>query len=154
MIILGIDPGSNKIGYGAVVKKNGRLECLTCGLINIKNGNLLILKKSIDKILKKIKPDIVVLEKLFFYKNVKTAIKVAESRGVILFSLIQKKLPFIELTPLELKNSITAYGRSSKLNIKKMVKLILELKEEPKTDDAADALALAIAGINFKIKNK
>jgi len=148
--ILGIDPGSNLIGYGLIESCNSNLKCMEYGCIDIKEKNpqlrLLFLEKSLNKLLKKLKPDLIVLEKLFFCKNIKTAIKVSESRGVILLAIAKNNIPLIETTPLELKKSLTNYGRSSKVNIQKMVKLVLDLKEEPKPDDAADALALAIVG--------
>lgn len=150
--ILGIDPGSNLIGYGLIESKDNNIRCLEYGCIKITEKDsqmrLLFLEKSFAQLLKKTKPDFIILEKLFFCKNTKTAIKVSESRGVILLTIAKNNIPLIEATPLELKKSLTNYGRSSKTNIQKMVKLILNLKEEPKPDDAADALALAIIGTN------
>lgn len=149
-IVLGIDPGSALIGYGAITLKDRKLFCLDYGAIrvNIKDDSsrLIEVKKSLKKILAKIKPDLVVLEKLFFFKNRKTAIAVSETRGVIILTLAESNIPFKEIAPLELKKALTNYGRASKGNIQKIVKLILNLKEEPKPDDAADALALAILG--------
>jgi len=150
MVILGIDPGSSLIGYGVVEDNNGKLACLGYGAIRIKASKsqlqLLEARKSIKKLLADFKPDLVVLEKLFFFKNKKTAIKVSETRGVIILTLTENNTPIIEIAPLELKRALTGYGRAAKGNIQKIVKLILNLKEEPKPDDAADALALAILG--------
>ncbi len=150
MVILGIDPGSSLIGYGAVEKKAGKLICLGYGAIKIeaKENKLRLLeaRKSIKKILAEFKPEFVVLEKLFFFKNRKTAIQVAETKGVITLTVAEKNIPLTEIAPLELKRALTGYGQASKGNIQKIVKLILNLKEEPKPDDAADALALAILG--------
>lgn len=154
MTILGIDPGTSIIGYGAVEETRGKVECLGYGVIRIKEkdqvGRLMELEKSLNKLLKEVKPDLAVLEKLFFFKNQKTALAVSESRGVIILMLGKNKIPFIELTPLQLKNYISGYGRASKGGIQKMLKLILNLKEEPRPDDAADALALALLGVGSK----
>lgn len=144
MIILGIDPGSSLIGYGAIKADGQKLTLLGYGVI--KETDLLKIRKSLKKIITKFKPDKAVLEKLFFFKNKKTVIAVSQTRGVLILTLAEKKIPLIEIAPLELKKTITGYGRASKENIQKMVKLILNLKEEPKPDDAADALALAILG--------
>lgn len=150
MTILGIDPGSSLIGYGAVRKTSGKFELIEYGAIKIKSKEnylrLIEVKKSLIEILKKLNPDQVVIEKLFFFKNKKTALEVSETRGVIILTLSEKGIPFSEVAPLELKKSITSYGRASKGNVQKMIKLLLRLEKEPKPDDAADALALAILG--------
>lgn len=150
MIILGIDPGSALIGYGAIKNDHKRLECLDYGVIRVKAKDdslrLVEVKKSLRKIISRIKPDRVILEKLFFFKNRKTVIQVSQARGVIILTLAENKIPFVEIAPLELKRALTGYGQASKGNIQKMVKLILNLREEPRPDDAADALALAILG--------
>lgn len=150
MTILGIDPGSSLIGYGAIKKEAGKLTCLGYGAIKIraKENQLRLLetRKSIKKILAQFKPDLVVLERLFFFKNRKTVIQVSETKGVIALTIAEKNIPMTEITPLELKRALTGYGRASKEGIQKMVRLILGLKEDPRPDDAADALALAILG--------
>lgn len=150
MVILGIDPGSALIGYGVIKNEAGKLECLDYGAIRVNEKEdslrLLSIKKSFEELLAKTKPDSVVLEKLFFFKNRKTVIQVSQTKGVLILALAENKIPFTEVAPLELKKSLTSYGRASKGSIQKMVKMILNLKEEPKPDDAADALALAILG--------
>ncbi|MEK7579683.1 MAG: crossover junction endodeoxyribonuclease RuvC [Patescibacteria group bacterium] len=150
MVILGIDPGSSLIGYGAVRKDRGKFSCLEYGAIKIKAKEtglrLMEVRESLVKLIEKIKPDQVVLERLFFFKNRKTVLAVSETRGVIILTLSQRNIPYFEVAPLELKKSITSYGRASKGNVQKMVKLLLNLEKEPKPDDAADALALAILG--------
>ena len=150
MIILGIDPGSALIGYGVVKNEGRKLTCLDYGTIRVKTKDsslrLVEIKKSLEKLISRIKPDFVVLERLFFFKNRKTVIQVSQTRGVIILTLAENKIPFTEIAPLQLKKALTSYGRSSKGNIQKMVKLILNLREEPRPDDAADALALAILG--------
>ena len=102
--------------------------------------------KEISLLLKKIRPDLIVVEKLYFFKNLKTAMPVAEARGVILLAIQQRKMKVIELTPLEVKMGICGYGRAEKQQVQKMVKETLKLEKIPKPDDAADALALAICG--------
>jgi len=150
MTILGIDPGSSLIGYGAIKNEAGGLECLDYGVIRVNEKEdslrLLAVKNSFEKLIARIKPDLVVLEKLFFFKNRKTAIQVSQTKGVLILALAENKIPFTEVAPLELKKALTSYGRASKGSIQKMVKMILNLKEEPRPDDAADALALAILG--------
>lgn len=150
MIILGIDPGSTLIGYGTIKNEAGKLKCLDYGVIKIKEKEdslrLLAVKKSFEELISKVKPELVVLEKLFFFKNRKTIIQVSQTKGVIILTLAENKIPFIEVAPLELKKALTSYGRASKSSIQKMIKIILNLREEPKPDDAADALALAILG--------
>lgn len=147
MVILGIDPGSSLIGYGAIKAEGQKLTLLGYG--TIRENNLIKIRKSLKKIIVKFRPDKAVLEKLFFFKNRKTAIGVSQTRGVLILTLTEKKIPLIEIAPLELKKALTGYGRSSKGNIQKIVKLILNLKEEPRPDDAADALALAILGASY-----
>lgn len=100
--------------------------------------------KELKKIIKKYKPDIIGIEDLFFFKNVKTAIKVAQARGVVLLTANLASISVAEFTPLQVKQAVTGYGRADKNQIQQMVKNILKLKEIPKPDDAADALAVAI----------
>lgn len=147
MIILGIDPGSSLIGYGAVRAEKQKLVLLGYG--TIRGADLPEIRRLLKKVITKFKPDKVVMEKLFFFKNRKTVIEVSQTRGVLILTIAEKRIPIIEIAPLELKKALTGYGRSSKGNIQKIVKLILNLKEEPKPDDAADALALAILGSNY-----
>lgn len=152
MTIIGIDPGTATTGFGIVEKNNrGSFTMLDSGVIktNPKDSASKRLQKifqDISLILKKTKPDLVVIEKLYFFKNLKTAMPVAEARGVALLAIQQKKLKVIELTPLEVKMGICGYGRAEKQQVQKMVKEILKLEKIPKPDDVADALALAICG--------
>ncbi len=151
MIILGIDPGTATTGFGIVKKDKGNFIMLDYGIIatspkDIASKRLEKIFKEISVILKKHKPDLVVVEKLYFFKNLKTAMPVAEARGVILLAIQQNKIKIIELTPLEVKMGICGYGRAEKQQVQKMVKEILKLEKIPKPDDAADALALAICG--------
>jgi crossover junction endodeoxyribonuclease RuvC len=153
MIILGIDPGFARTGYGVIEEKNKNLRMLDYGCLSTPAG--LIFEKRLKKIregltslIKKFKPDVCVVEKIFFCKNAKTAIDVGQARGVVILTAAEKNLKILEFTPLQVKQFITGYGRAEKGQIQKMIKILLNLKEIPKPDDAADALALAIAGSN------
>ncbi len=153
-IILGIDPGIADTGYGVIKKeKNGDLICLDYGSIQTKAGiklpvRLEIINKELKKIINKYKPNLIGVEELFFCNNVKTALIVGQARGVVLLTAQKNKVPLVEFTPLQVKQAVSAYGRASKLQVQKMVKLLLNLKEIPQPDDAADALAVAICAAN------
>jgi len=150
MTILGLDPGTARTGYGVIEKIRNNLRCLEYGCFETPKhktagARLALLEKALLRVLKDYKPDQVAVERLFFFKNLKTAMPVSEARGVLLLTLARKNIPTIELSPLQVKMAITGYGRADKKQIQRMVKEILKLKEVPKPDDAADALALAIA---------
>ena len=150
MIILGLDPGTASTGYGILKKDKGSLLCLEYGCFETPKHKtagerLVLLEKALLRVLNAYKPDVVVVERLFFFKNLKTAMPVSEARGVLLLTIARKKITTVELSPLQVKMAITGYGRADKKQIQGMVKEILKLKEVPKPDDAADALALAIA---------
>lgn len=152
-IIFGIDPGYGITGYGVIKVDGNRLACLDYGAIRTSSGEvfsdrLKFLNQDLKKIIKKFKPDLIAVEDLFFYKNVKTAIKVGQARGVILLTSVLARVPVIEFTPLQVKQAVTCYGRAGKGQIQQMVKVILSLKDIPRPDDAADALAVAICGAN------
>lgn len=153
MIILGIDPGFARTGYGIIEEKNKNLRMLDYGCLSTPAG--LIFEKRLKKIregltdlIKKYKPDVCAVEKIFFCKNTKTAIDVGQARGVVILTAAEKNLKIREFTPLQVKQFITGYGKAEKGQIQKMIKILLDLKEIPKPDDAADALALAIVGSN------
>src|SRR3989338_3128061 len=150
MRILGIDPGTSLIGYGVVDISNTSFKAIDYGPFrtekNINNKDRVIhIKKFFDTLIKKHKPDQIAIETLFFTKNAKTAIKVAEIRGVFLLIAAMNSVPVLEVTPLQVKQSVAMYGRADKAQIQKAVKLICNLDEIPKPDDVADALAIAIA---------
>ena len=157
-IILGIDPGIADTGYGVIKKdKTGKLICLDYGSIKTEAKNQLpdrleTISKKLNKIIKKYKPQLAAVEQLFFCKNVKTALTVSHARGVIILTARQNKIQVTEFTPLQVKQAVTTYGQASKIQVQKMVKLILNLRELPKPDDAADALAIAICAANSNIK--
>lgn len=155
-IILGIDPGIADTGYGVIKAEGTKVTCLTYGSIKTKASDdlvtrLEILHRELDKIIKKYQPGLAAIEQLFFNKNVRTALIVGQARGVVLLTLKQNKLPVFDVTPSQVKQAVTAYGQASKAQVQKMVKLILNLRELPQPDDAADALAVAICAVNSRI---
>jgi crossover junction endodeoxyribonuclease RuvC len=155
-IILGIDPGIADTGYGLIKESGSTLSCLTYGSIKTDPKSaladrLLDLHSQLDKIIKKYKPDLAAVEELFFNKNVRTALIVGQARGVALLALKKNNLPIFNFTPSQVKQAVSAYGQAPKLQVQKMVKLILNLKELPRPDDAADALAVAICALNNRL---
>ncbi|MDD5750239.1 MAG: crossover junction endodeoxyribonuclease RuvC [Candidatus Pacebacteria bacterium] len=151
MIILGIDPGTATTGWGAVKKSKKQPELMDYGAIftspkQTTGERLSKLHAEISSLIKQIAPDVLVIEKLYFFKNLKTALPVSEARGVILLAASQQKIKVVELTPLQIKMGICGYGRADKKQIQKMVKETLCLEKIPKPDDAADALAAAVCG--------
>ena len=152
MVILGIDPGTTRIGYGLIKKSAGDLECLGYGIISHfdkdRSEQIRKVSESISGLIKKYRPEVSGIEKIFFFKNQKTIISVSEMRGVILSSLALNNVALKEFTPLEIKQAVSGYGRAEKDQVQQMVKIILKLKETIRPDDAADALATAICCAN------
>ena len=149
MLALGIDPGTAICGYGLVEQSRGRLIAKTFGVITTSpqarmQDRLLKIYNELDALIKNFQPEVVGLEKLFFGKNATTAIPVGQARGVVLLCASQNNLDVVEITPNEVKMSITGYGGATKEQVIYMVTRILNLPEPPSPDDAADALAIAI----------
>ncbi len=150
MRVMGIDPGTGILGFGVIdVDKNHQLELVDAGVIRtpVKQSDDLRLKTIHDEltnIIQETKPIAMAVEKLFFAKNVTTAMSVSQARGVVLLCGRQAGLEIYEYTPLQIKQSLTGYGRAEKKQIQEMVKTLLKLQEVPKPDDCADALAAAI----------
>jgi len=148
MIALGIDPGSRRIGYGVVECNGPATTYIAAGILEIKTTDdisaLEETKKGIDALIKKHKPDVMAIEKLFFAKNTKTALAVAQARGVILLATKERGVRIKEYTPNEVKSGVAGYGFADKKAILKMVRLILNKQDLAVIDDASDALALAI----------
>lgn len=151
MIILGIDPGIAIVGWGVIVTDASgmRQKPLDFGAVTTPSSmntedRLLTVYSEISAIIKKYKPDSASIEELFFNTNQKTGIIVAEARGVIVLALRQNGVPIYEYTPLQIKNTVTGYGRADKNQMIDTVTLLLGLKEKPKPDDTADALAAAM----------
>ena len=158
MKILGIDPGTATTGW-AVIDTAGRLisgkkvpKVLGCGVITTKaktpnSERLEIIYDAVCAIIKKEKPDLAAVEALFFFKNAKTVMLVSQTRGAVLLAIRKSKTPCAEFTPLEVKQAVVGYGRADKNQVQEMVKAILCLKNIPKPDDAADALAIALCAM-------
>lgn len=149
MRVLGIDPGYAIIGYGAVDYNANRFKIVDFGAITTKAGELfsnrlLEIYHETDRIIKQIAPNAMAIEKLFFNTNTTTAIDVAQARGVILLAAKLNNVPVYEYTPLQVKSSVTGYGKAEKKQVMEMTKSILGLSSVPKPDDTADALAIAI----------
>ena len=150
MLALGIDPGSAICGYGLVEHIDGQIFAKTFGVITTSPkarmpDRLLKIYVELNALIKNFQPNVMGVEKLFFGRNATTAIPVGQARGVVLLSAAQNNLDVIEITPNEVKQSITGYGGADKTQVISMVTKILNLPAPPKPDDAADALAIAIA---------
>lgn len=149
MRIMGIDPGYAIVGYGVIEASAGRFVPLEHGAVTTQadedfSSRLEIIYEDITTVLKKWKPSALSLEKLFFQNNKTTAIGVAEARGVILLAARQCRVPVYEYTPLQVKQAVTGYGQAQKRQVMEMTRKLLCLREVPKPDDTADALAMAI----------
>lgn len=149
MRILGIDPGTGILGFGVIDVEKGKPQLVDAGVIRtpVKEDDavrLLTIYEELTTIIADTKPTEMSVEKLFFARNVTTAMTVAQARGVVLLCGMQASLTIHEYTPMQIKQALTGYGRAEKKQIQEMVRVILQLKEIPKPDDAADALAAAI----------
>lgn len=149
MRILGIDPGIAIVGYGVVDAYRGKFSLVSMGASRTPTGipvekRLEMVYDDICELIDTYKPDCMACEELFFNTNQKTAIAVAEARGVILLAAMKKNIEFFEYTPLQVKQSVVGYGRAEKKQVMEMVKMFLHLEKVPRLDDTADALALAI----------
>ncbi len=149
MRILGIDPGTATVGWGVIEVIGGKIELIGYGHISTAkelplSKRLLEIATDIRDLLTHYSPDEAAIEELFFFKNQKTVISVGQARGAILLTLEEKNVIISGYTPLQVKQALTNYGRADKAQIQTMVKAILKLKEIPKPDDAADALAIAL----------
>jgi crossover junction endodeoxyribonuclease RuvC len=149
MLTLGIDPGTATTGYGIIAERRDRLYFVHHGIITTTKEDssqerLRRIYTELKAIIKEFKPGTIAIEKLFFGNNTKTALSVGQARGMSLLAAAEAKVPTYEYTPLEVKMAVTGYGKADKKQIQQMVKTLLCLKEIPKPDDAADALAIAI----------
>lgn len=156
--ILGIDPGFGRIGFGIIEGSGRDWKPVAHGCIETSSKKGFIERLEdvhtvLKYIIKKYHPTHSAVEELFFYKNVKTAIDVGQARGVILLTLREAGLPISEYTPLQIKQSITGYGRAEKGQLQRMVRMMLGIKKAITPDDAADALAIALTcGASFKME--
>ena len=154
MVVMGVDPGYAIVGWGAVAYKSNTYKPLGFGAITTDadtdfNKRLQIIYDEIYNLLDRCRPDAMAIERLYFTTNQKTAIDVAQARGVILLAARQHGVPIFEYTPLQVKQSVVGYGRAEKHQVMEMTKSLLGLKAVPKPDDTADALAIAICHANY-----
>jgi crossover junction endodeoxyribonuclease RuvC len=154
MMVIGIDPGTATTGFGLVQEEeDGSLRVIDYGAIQTPPGiampeRLLSLYERLKEILLLHRPESGAVEKLFFQRNVTTAISVGQARGVALLALAQMKLPVMEYTPLEIKQAVAGFGGAGKLQVQQMVRALLKMDDIPRPDDAADALAVAICHLH------
>lgn len=149
MKILGIDPGMAIVGYGLIETVNDSINLLTSGSIQTDkklpdSKRLLEIYNDLTTVVQKYQPDCASVEELFFFKNQKTIIPVAEARGVILTVLEKLNIPTYSYTPIQVKQVLTGYGRAEKKEVEQMVRLTLQSDKLPKLDDTVDAIAIAI----------
>jgi crossover junction endodeoxyribonuclease RuvC len=155
-LALGIDPGTATTGYGLVrLMPDGELVAVSYGIISTPKeatppARLEMLFDQLNALLKEYKPDTAAVEKLFFSRNVTTAIAVGQARGVIMLCLQKAGVEPLEYTPNEVKQAVAGYGSADKKQVQEMVRALLQLEKIPKPDDAADALAIAITHLNTK----
>ncbi|MDO8574703.1 MAG: crossover junction endodeoxyribonuclease RuvC [bacterium] len=159
MIILGIDPGTARIGYALLNKKeNAEVDLITYGCLELQNKKqaerLAEISRLISDLIAQHHPVVLAIEQLFFTKNAKTALSVAEARGVIINAANSLNLEILEFTPLEVKVAVTGYGKAEKKQVQKMVCLLLNLEKIPQPDDASDAIAIGLTACytNQKLK--
>lgn len=149
MRILGIDPGTGILGFGVIEVHRGVYRLVDAGVVKTPahtplDERLEEIYDSLSQIITEVRPDCVSIEKLFFTRNVTTAMSVSHARGVAMLAARKGCLPIFEYTPLQIKQTLTGYGRAGKKQMQEMVRIHLRLKIPPKPDDAADALAAAI----------
>ena len=149
MIIIGIDPGTATTGFGIVeIKGKNKYKCIDYGVIKTSpkwtpQDRLQKINNDFNQLLKKYKPKVMAIESLFFFKNLKTAVPVSQARGIFLMAASKKNIQVHEFTPLQAKIATVGYGRAEKKQVQQMLKIIFNLEDIPKPDDASDALALA-----------
>lgn len=154
MRIIGIDPGTGILGFGVIDVVNQKVQLVDAGVIRtpVKEDDavrLLTIYDELTDIIASTKPEMMSVEKLFFARNVTTAMTVSQARGVVLLCAMQAKLQIAEYTPMQIKQAITGYGKADKKQMQEMVRALLKLKEVPKPDDAADAIAAALTHAQF-----
>lgn len=149
MRILGIDPGTAITGFGVLDQAGNHLSPQTFGVIRTPAemamaNRLTVIYRELNMIIDQYHPEAIAIEQLFFNKNVRTALSVGQARGVVLLAAAQKNLVIAEYTPLQVKQAVVGFGGAEKKQVQEMVKILLNLQEIPRPDDAADALAIAI----------
>jgi len=154
-LILGIDPGYGRMGFGCIAVSKGKTEAVDFGVMTTTSGDaieirLLHLATDLNEIIAHLKPDLIAVEKLFFANNSTTAMRVAEARGIVLLLAAQAGVPILEIGPAQVKKAVTGDGAAKKPAMQKMVATLLNLPRVPKPDDAADALAIAITASTMR----
>lgn len=158
MVIMGIDPGIGRVGWGFITEEKSKQSLIEVGCIETDSKipdetRLQIIRDLIRELIQTHRPDVVAVESLFFATNAKTAMSVGQARGVILLTIADENVPMFAYTPLQVKLSISGYGKADKNQVQQMVKTLLKLPVIPKPDDAADALAIALThAFNYKMK--
>jgi crossover junction endodeoxyribonuclease RuvC len=152
----GIDPGSERTGYGCIETDGSRHRMITCGTISspasaLFPDRLLAIHTRLAALILECRPDCVAIESLFFATNVRSALKLAHARGVAMLAAVEAGLPVMEYTPAEVKRAVVGYGRADKPQVQHMVKLLLRLPSVPTPHDAADALAVAICHLHSQV---
>lgn len=153
MRVLGIDPGSERTGYGCAETSGSRLRLVVCGAVTPPSRasfpeRLLAIHRALRACLAECRPDAVAIENVFFAINVRSALKLGHARGVAMLAASEAGLPIVEYTPAEIKRAVVGYGRAEKPQVQQMIKLLLGLRAVPAPHDAADALAVAICHIH------
>lgn len=153
-VTLGIDPGTARLGYGLVVGDDPP-RVLDFGVVettprDTMPSRLLLLHEAVSGLIREYRPAIVVIEELFFARNVTTALAVGQARGVVLLAAAQAGLSIVEYKPAEVKQAVSGYGKAGKEQMQEMVRLLLDLEEVPYPDDAADALAVALCHVQTR----
>ena len=153
MIIFGIDPGSDRTGYGCVDTDGTRHRLVTCGAIKTSASatfpeKLLVIHSRLSTLLAECRPDAVAIENVFVAVNVRSALRLGHARGVAMLAAVEAGVLVVEYTPAEIKRAVVGYGRAEKQQVQQMIKLILGLAEVPSPHDAADALAVAVCHIH------
>ena len=150
MLILGIDPGTATVGFGYVEVDDGQpARALSYGVIQTDKAmampdRLAVVHADMTELLGELAPDVMVVEELFFFRNVNTAIPVAQARGVILLAAAQAGVPVVSYTPMQVKKTVAGSGKAEKIEVQEAIRDLLELESIPRPDDAADALSLAL----------
>jgi len=149
MRIIGIDPGVAITGYGLIEECNGEFKCIASGCIRTDKDlppamRLQVIHNRVFELVALYRPQAMAIEKIFFSKNVRTALQVGEARGVIILVAARCNLEFFEYTPLQIKQAVAGYGKAEKFQVQKMVQMLLKLEKPPAVDDEADAMAVAL----------
>jgi crossover junction endodeoxyribonuclease RuvC len=152
-ITLGVDPGTATVGYAVVAEERGKLQLLVCDVITTPASmpfpqRLSVIFHGVTEVISLYHPQEAAVEELFFARNAKTAIAVGQGRGIILLAAAEAGLPVAEYTPMQVKQAVQGYGSATKHQVGEMVKMLLNLAEVPKPDDAADAAAIAICHLH------